>query len=85
MEGETRLRRGGDWSTEGDTRLRRGRLVYKGGGSSRDYTRCYWICLEWPEQSMCIIYISSFKFNILFHFTYKYTQCCNKRIIYLVS
>jgi hypothetical protein len=29
---------GSDLSIEGETRLRRGGLVYKGGGSSRDYT-----------------------------------------------
>jgi hypothetical protein len=60
---------------------------YGGGDSSTkgDYTRCYWECLEWLEHSMCrILCISSFKFNILFHFTYKYTQCCIKRIIYSI-
>jgi hypothetical protein len=41
---------------KGETHLQRGRLVYKGGGSSMDYTRCYWECPEWPEHSMCRIY-----------------------------
>ncbi len=37
---------------EGETRL-------QGGGSSWDYIRCYSIleCPEWPEHSMCRIYI----------------------------
>jgi hypothetical protein len=56
-EGETTvIYGGGDSSTEGETRLRRGRLVYKGGGSSRVFTGCYWECPEWPEHSMCRIY-----------------------------
>ncbi len=67
-EGETRLQRarlfygGTDSYTEGEAHIWRGRLVYggrlvyKGGGSYRDYTRCYWECPEWPEHSMCRIY-----------------------------
>ncbi len=49
--------KGRDLSTEGETRLLRGRLVYGGGDSSRDYTRCYWECPEWPEHSKCRIYV----------------------------
>ncbi len=62
MEGETRLRRG-DSSTEGVTHLQR-------GGSSRDYTRCYWECLEWPEHSICRFYVyqvSSLIFYLILH------------------
>jgi hypothetical protein len=56
--------RGTDSYTEWETSLWRGRLVYGGGdsstegetrlqrdGSSRDYTRCYRECSEWPEHS----------------------------------
>jgi hypothetical protein len=42
---------------EGETRLRRGRLVCKGGGSSRDYSRCYWEFPEWLEHRMFRIYV----------------------------
>ncbi len=56
---------GTDSYTEGETSLWRGRLVYGGGdsstegetrlqrdGSSRDLTRCYRECSEWPEHSI---------------------------------